>query len=105
MTKSDLISPLAKKFENSGSSNESNFASLDHKDCELCVRAILDFMTTSLSNGNRIEVRGFGTFATSGRAERIGRNPKTGESVMVPEKKVLHFKCGKDLRKKLNNQV
>tara|TARA_E500000178_G_C16473833_1_gene509972 strand:+ start:346 stop:528 length:183 start_codon:yes stop_codon:yes gene_type:complete len=59
-------------------------------------------MVSALSKGNRIEVRGFGTFAVNIRPERQGRNPKTGESVFVPEKKVLHFKCGKELRKKLN---
>tara|TARA_E500000331_G_scaffold107860_1_gene104754 strand:- start:1124 stop:1306 length:183 start_codon:yes stop_codon:yes gene_type:complete len=60
-------------------------------------------MISALSKGNRIEVRGFGTFAVNVRPERLGRNPKTGESVLVPEKKVLHFKCGKDLKKKLNH--
>ncbi len=102
MTKSDLITRLAKKFENIGTNNSADISILGHKDCELCVRTILNSMIFALSNGKRIEVRGFGTFAVSSRPERVGRNPKTGESVFVPEKKVLHFKCGKDLRKKLN---
>ncbi len=102
MTKSDLITRLANKFENISVANGSDESVLDHKDCELCVRTILGSMVTALSNGNRIEVRGFGTFAVSNRPKRMGRNPKTGASVLVPEKKVLHFKCGKDLKNKLN---
>tara|TARA_A100001011_G_scaffold103513_1_gene109447 strand:- start:703 stop:1014 length:312 start_codon:yes stop_codon:yes gene_type:complete len=102
LTKSDLIIRLAKKFENLNSLDGKDSSALDHKDCELCVRTIFDSMISALSDGSRVEVRGFGTFSTSGRPQRFGRNPKTGESVLVPEKKVLHFKCGKDLRKKLN---
>jgi integration host factor subunit beta len=102
LTKSDLITRLTGKFENLGASNGSENTVLDHKDCELCVRTILNSMVSALSKGSRIEVRGFGTFAVTARPERTGRNPKTGESVLVPEKKVLHFKCGKDLRNKLN---
>lgn len=103
MTKSDLIARLTKKFAKIGDSNVADISALDYKDCELCVRTILNSMTSALSKGSRIEVRGFGTFAVSLRPQRIGRNPKTGESVNVPEKKVLHFKCGKDLRNKLNS--
>ena len=102
MTKSDLITRLAVKFANLNGPNKSDITELGYKDCELCVRTILNSMVSALSNGNRIEVRGFGTFAVNSRSQRQGRNPKTGESVLVPEKKVLHFKCGKDLRKKLN---
>jgi integration host factor subunit beta len=102
LTKSDLITRLAEKFQNIGGANVSENAVLGHKDCELCVRTILNSMVSALSKGSRIEVRGFGTFAVTSRPERTGRNPKTGESVLVPEKKVLHFKCGKDLRNKLN---
>jgi len=72
------------------------------KDCDLCVRAILGYMVSSLVAGRRIEIRGFGSFAVNLRPARVGRNPKTGESVLVPEKKVPHFKCGKDLKLKLN---
>ena len=102
MTKSDLITRLAQKFANLHGPSNSEITLLGHKDCELCVRTILNSMVSALSKGNRIEVRGFGTFAVNIRPERQGRNPKTGESVFVPEKKVLHFKCGKELRKKLN---
>jgi integration host factor subunit beta len=102
LTKSDLIIRLAEKFQNLGASQSSDISVLGHKDCEMCVRTILNSMISALSQGSRIEVRGFGTFAVSVRPERMGRNPKTGESVLVPKKKVLHFKCGKDLRNKLN---
>tara|TARA_B100001094_G_scaffold281320_1_gene292702 strand:+ start:438 stop:749 length:312 start_codon:yes stop_codon:yes gene_type:complete len=102
LTKSDLITRLADKFANLNGSSGSDITVLGHKDCELCVRTILNSMVSALSKGHRIEVRGFGTFAVNNRPKRQGRNPKTGESVLVPEKKVLHFKCGKDLRKKLN---
>ena len=74
----------------------------DIKDCDICVRAILEYMVSSLVAGKRIEIRGFGSFAVNHRSARVGRNPKTGESVLVPEKKVPHFKCGKDLKLKLN---
>ena len=74
----------------------------DVKDCDLCVRAILGYMVSSLVAGRRIEIRGFGSFAVNLRPARVGRNPKTGDSVLVPEKKVPHFKCGKDLKLKLN---
>jgi integration host factor subunit beta len=74
----------------------------DVKDCDLCVRAILGYMASSLVAGRRIEIRGFGSFAVNLRPARVGRNPKTGDSVLVPEKKVPHFKCGKDLKLKLN---
>ena len=103
MTISDLITRLAEKFASLNGYSSSDITELGHKDCELCVRTILNSMISALSKGNRIEVRGFGTFAVNVRPERLGRNPKTGESVLVPEKKVLHFKCGKDLRKKLNH--
>ena len=72
------------------------------KDCDLCVREILDHMVSSLVEGKRIEIRGFGSFAINVRPARVGRNPKTGDSVLVPEKRVPHFKCGKDLKLRLN---
>ena len=102
MTKSDLISRLAKKFEHSDSSIESNFAGLDHKDCEMCVRAILDFMTTSLSNGNRFEVRGFGTFGVKHRMPKKARNPGTGDAIYLPERFVPTFKPSKIMRSRVN---
>ena len=75
---------------------------LSHRDVELSVKTIFNTMSDSLRDGNRIEIRGFGSFAVNLRPARVGRNPKTGESVLVPEKKVPHFKCGKDLKLKLN---
>lgn len=91
MTKSELIARLAERYPQ-----------LVAKDAEFAVRAILDVMATTLSEGNRIEIRGFGSFALSFRPPRVGRNPKSGEKVMVPEKWVPHFKPGKDLRERVD---
>ena len=87
MTKSKLINSLADRF-----------SQLVHKDAELSVKTILDAMRNSLNDNNRIEIRGFGSFSLNYRPSRIGRNPKTGEKVDVPEKYVPHFKAGKELR-------
>ena len=92
MTKSKLINILAAKF-----------SQLVHKDAELSVKAILDVMSDSLKDNKRIEIRGFGSFSLNYRPPRIGRNPKTGEQVNVPEKKVPHFKAGKELRARVDN--
>jgi integration host factor subunit beta len=67
-------------------------------DVDAGVRDVLDVMAESLARGMRAEIRGFGTFTVSVRAARQGRNPRSGESVAVPEKRVTHFKPGKDLR-------
>jgi len=87
MTKSKLINLLA-----------SRFSQLVHKDAEMSVKAIINLMGKSLSNGDRIEIRGFGSFSLNYRPSRIGRNPKTGDKVNVPAKNVPHFKAGKELR-------
>ena len=87
MTKSKLINILAARF-----------SQLVHKDAELSVKTILDAMSQSLKKNNRIEIRDFGSFSLKYRPPRIGRNPKTGEKVNVPEKYVPHFKAGKELR-------
>lgn len=87
MTKSELISRLAERYPQ-----------LVAKDAEFAVRTILDAMANTLSQGQRIEIRGFGSFAVSHRPPRVGRNPKSGERVMVPRKRVPHFKPGKALR-------
>lgn len=87
MTKSELISKLAERFPQ-----------LMAKDAELVVKIILDAMARSLSRGERIEIRGFGSFDLNYRPSRIGRNPKSGEKVHVPEKYVPHFKAGKKMR-------
>ncbi|MFM2035429.1 MAG: hypothetical protein RL459_694 [Pseudomonadota bacterium] len=87
MTRSDLVEELA-----------SRFSQLTHRDAEIAVRAILDAMNDALVAGHRIEIRGFGSFSISHRAPRLGRNPRSGESVAIPEKRVPHFKPGKALR-------
>ena len=92
MTKSNLISLLAGKF-----------SQLVHKDAELSVKTILDAMSNSLMKKQRIEIRGFGSFSLNYRPPRIGRNPKSGEKVNVPEKYVPHFKAGKELRTRVDN--
>ncbi len=91
MTKSDLIAQLAARFPQ-----------LVAKDADLSVKMILEAMAEALSNGDRIEIRGFGSFALNYRPPRIGRNPKSGERVNVPEKWVPHFKAGKELRERVD---
>ena len=91
MTKSDLIAELAERFPQ-----------LVAKDAEMSVKMILDAMTEALSRGDRIEIRGFGSFALNYRPSRVGRNPKSGEKVEVPEKWVPHFKAGKELRERVD---
>ncbi|MGL4667342.1 MAG: integration host factor subunit beta [Saezia sp.] len=86
-TRSDLVVELATQFEQ-----------LTQRDAELAVKTILDSMTEALSQGHRIEIRGFGSFSITRRPPRLGRNPRTGEPVQVPEKRVPHFKPGKALR-------
>lgn len=91
MTKSELIEALARKQPH-----------LALKDVELAVKCIIDQMSETLANGERIEVRGFGSFSLHHRPPRIGRNPKTGESVSLTEKFVPHFKPGKELRDRVD---
>jgi integration host factor subunit beta len=93
MTKSELIAKLAARYPQ-----------LVTKDAELAVKMVLDAMTKSLAQGNRIEIRGFGSFGLNYRPPRIGRNPKSGEKVKVPEKYVPHFKAGKELRERVDNK-
>jgi len=90
MTKSELIAALADRFPQ-----------LIAKDADYAVKMILDAMTESLVKGDRTEIRGFGSFALNYRPPRIGRNPKTGAKVEVPEKYVPHFKAGKELRERV----
>ena len=77
---------------------------LYEKDCEAIVRAIFDRITEALAAGDRVEIRGFGAFAAKDMGARQGRNPRTGESVAVTEKKAIHFKTGREMRKRLNPQ-
>jgi|TARA_B100000959_G_scaffold77831_1_gene82642 integration host factor subunit beta len=93
MTKSELIEVLAQKQPQ-----------LANRDIELAVKTILEYMSGSLSNGERIEIRGFGSFSLHFRPARSGRNPKSGEPVALPAKYVPHFKPGKELREKVNNK-
>jgi len=91
MTKSELIARLAGRYPQ-----------LVAKDAEFAVKTILDAMTMSLVKGQRIEIRGFGSFALNYRPPRIGRNPKSGDRVQVPAKHVPHFKAGKELRERVD---
>jgi len=91
MTRSDLIIKLAERFPQ-----------LLGKDAELAVKVILDSMATTLTSGDRIEIRGFGSFALNYRPPRMGRNPKSGDKVQVPAKYVPHFKAGKELRERVD---
>lgn len=75
---------------------------LQIKDAELGVKIILDALSTTLSNGDRAEIRGFGSFGLNFRPTRQGRNPKTGDKVKVPAKHVPHFKAGRELRERVN---
>ena len=92
MTRSDLIERLA-----------ISFPQLQHKDAELGVKVILEALTNTLSKGGRVEIRGFGSFGLNYKPPRQGRNPKTGAKVKVPAKYVPHFKAGKELRERVDN--
>jgi integration host factor subunit beta len=92
MTKSELIERLAQRFPQLGV-----------KDADYAVKVILDAMTTALGRGDRIEIRGFGSFALNYRPPRTGRNPKSGDKVLVPQKWVPHFKAGKELRERVDD--
>jgi integration host factor subunit beta len=91
MTKSELIEAIL-----------SRQSQLSSKDVELAVKTILEQMSEALSNGDRIEIRGFGSFSLHFREPRRGRNPKTGDSVELTGKYVPHFKPGKELRERVN---
>ena len=87
MNRSDLIDELAARFAN-----------LTKNDTEYAVNTMLDAMQDALVAGHHIEIRGFGSFSVTHRAARIGRNPRTGESVAIPETRTVRFKPGKALR-------
>lgn len=76
---------------------------LSHRDVELSVKTIFNTMSDSLRDGNRIEIRGFGSFALRFRKSRTGRNPKSGESVKIQNRYVPHFKPGKDFKESVKN--
>ncbi|MFO0336688.1 MAG: integration host factor subunit beta [Pseudomonadota bacterium] len=92
MTKSELIEIITAKQKH-----------LPSKDVELAVKQILEIMSDALATGERIEIRGFGSFSLHFRPPRQGRNPKTGEAVALSGKYVPHFKPGKDLRERVND--
>lgn len=93
MTKSELIDNLAAQQAH---------LDLAHRDVEEAVRTLLELMSVALAAGERIEIRGFGSFSLHYRPPRSGRNPKTGESVALDGKYVPHFKPGKALRNRVN---
>jgi len=94
MTKSELIEILAQKQ-----------TQLAYKDVELAVKNMLEHMAITLANGERIEIRGFGSFSLHYRPPRVGRNPKTGDSVELTAKYVPHFKPGKEMRERVNESM
>jgi integration host factor subunit beta len=96
MTKSELIERIV------AAQARSSNAQLNSKDVEFAVKTMLEQMSQTLASGDRIEIRGFGSFSLHYRAPRIGRNPKTGESVGLSGKHVPHFKPGKELRDRVN---
>ena len=94
MTKSELIDRIAAKQ-----------TQLSSKDVELAVKAVIEYMSQVLSEGERIETRGFGSFSLHYRVPRIGRNPKTVAPVALSGKYVPHFKPGKELRDRVNTSM
>ena len=91
MTKSELIEILSRQQ-----------AHLKSDDVDMAVKTLLEMMSNALTSGERIEIRGFGSFSLHYRPPRLGRNPKTGDSVALPGKYVPHFKPGKELRDRVN---
>ena len=94
MTRSDLVNQLAERF-----------TQITVKDTEYAVKTVLDAMSDALARGHRIEIRGFGSFSISRRPPRVGRNPRSGEQVTIPEKLVPHFKPGKALREAVDQHL
>jgi integration host factor subunit beta len=92
LTKSELITQLTKKYKH-----------LYHRDLEKIVDTIFGRISTALSNDDRVELRGFGTFSVKRREAHMGRNPRTGEEVKVESKAIPFFRMGKEMRKKLNS--
>jgi len=93
MTRTELAQRLALKFPQ-----------LSYTDSDISVKSILEALTSCLAKGSRVEVRGFGAFTLNIRRPRLGRNPKTGEKVQVPEKCAVHFKPGIELKERVNQQ-
>jgi integration host factor subunit beta len=91
MTKADLVDEVAKNSD------------LSKKDAETIVQTVLDSIVDSLKGGQKVELRGFGSFRLRERSSRQGRNPKTGKAVFVPAKKIPYFKPGKELKDLINS--
>lgn len=91
MIKSELIQKIAEENPH-----------LYQRDVERIVSTLFDEIAAALARGDRVELRGFGAFSVKSRDARVGRNPRTGEAVQVPEKRVPFFKTGKDLRERMN---
>ena len=94
MTRSELIERLAEQQQD-----------LSIKDVEMAIKVIIEQMSQSLASGERVEIRGFGSFSLHYRAPRVGRNPKTGASVSLAGKYVPHFKPGKEMRDRVNRSI
>jgi integration host factor subunit beta len=94
MTKSELIEVIAKEQSH-----------LAYRDVELAIKCMIEQMSQALASGDRIEIRGFGSFSLHFRPPRLGRNPKTGEAVALAGKHVPHFKPGKELRERVNEAL
>ena len=94
MTRSDLVEALAARFSH-----------LTQRDAEYAVKILLDAIGQAMVQGHRIEVRGFGSFSVSHRPPRMGRNPRSGESVAIPATRVPHFKPGKALREAVDQRT
>lgn len=92
MTKSELIERLAARYPE-----------LRAQDVEDTVKLMIEKICQSLEKGNRVEIRGFGSFSLHYRDARVGRNPKTGESVEVPAKSIPYFRAGKELRERVDS--
>lgn len=91
MTRSNLVDELAARF-----------GTLSKREAEQAVKTLFDALAAVLVEGQRTEIRGFGSFSITQRPPRMGRNPRSGESVAIPEKSVVHFKPGKALRSGVN---
>jgi len=92
MTKSELIEAVAAKVTN-----------FSRKDVEIIVETLFESMAQSLSQGDKVEIRGFGSFKIKERDGRQGRNPKSGENIFIDAKKVPFFKAGKEIRERIND--
>ena len=91
MNKSELVDIVAGRVQN-----------LSHKDVDMIIETVFDKMVEALAKGNRIEIRGFGSFEIRSRPARNGRNPKSGESVFVGSRRIPFFKVGKELKERIN---